>query len=353
MLAAAHADDGHWARYAKAVQKMERLTPSTPEDFLFKGYAQAKLQPALGLQTIKQAFDLRPMMGIALLLRAEVRALVAQDTDPAEAKGAVRDAEYAREFLRDNPAALWVSLNAHLVKAGVHEHRPELEKQSAELKLAGKYADALKPFTALPNLLPEAVVYRWLYFREVGREEEVLDELRRASKETDHMSVNFYFALTLYRRGRPGDFEEALSVLDRSPDSWLRHFVRAEQEARHLCLLGKKGEAVKASKALLGREVRCYTPPRKSIQRCLDFNAGNLSADQLLEGAGRSQWDQCLAHYHIAMRKLAEGHRKGAKKHFDKAVKTRAWGWNEYDMSWVFLSRLKDPTWPLWIPEGQ
>jgi hypothetical protein len=80
------------------------------------------------------------------------------------------------------------------------------------------------------------------------------------------------------------------------------------------------------------------------------YIAGKLSADELLRRAGRSQWDQCLAHYYIAMMKLAEGDRKGAKEHFDKAFKTRAWGWGAYDMSWVFLSRLeKDPNWPPWI----
>ena len=175
MLAAAYASDGQWEWYERTIREMEQLTPKTPEDFLFKGYAEAELDPEGGLQTIKKAFDRRPMMGIALLLRAEVRAFVAEDTDdPDEAEGAVQDAKYAKECLRNNPAALWVSLEAHLAKAGVHEYHGEPKQRIAELDLAGKDAEALKPFTALP----EAVVYRWLYFREVGREEEVLDELR-------------------------------------------------------------------------------------------------------------------------------------------------------------------------------
>jgi tRNA A-37 threonylcarbamoyl transferase component Bud32/tetratricopeptide (TPR) repeat protein len=384
MLAAAYADDGHWERYDKAIREMERLTPSTPEDFLFKGYAKAYLEPEPGLQTIKQAFDRRPMMSIALLLRAEVRAMVAQDTDKLdEADGAVQDAKYAKELLHDNPTALWVSLEAHLAKAGVHEHRKELEQRRAELELAGKDADALKRFTALP----EAVVYRWTYFREVGREEEVLDELRRASKDTDHVSVNFCCALTLYRRGQRSDLEEALRVLERRRGTYndrLLPFVLAELDypnKQHewparalkasedytartqdgaavmdtqtvLCLLGRKGDAVKASKALLGQPERFYTLRREPILRCVRYKAGELTADELIRSAGRSQWDQCLAHYSVAMTKLAEGDRKGAKEHFDKAVKTRAWGWGQYELSWVFLSRLeKDPTWPRWIPE--
>jgi tetratricopeptide (TPR) repeat protein len=381
MLAAAHADDGHWERYDKAIQEMAKLTPSTPEDFLFKGYAEANLEPERGLQTIKEAFDRRPMMGIALLLRAEVRALVAQDTDnPAEAEGAVQDAKYARELLRDNPAALWVSLGAHLAKAGVHEHRDEPAQRRAELELARKYADALKPFTAYP----EAVVYRWLYFREVGRVEEVLDELRQASEKTDHVYVTFCCALTLYWQG---DLEEALGVLERRRRTYndrLRPFVLVEHDyhpdkhdwqarARKasedfaartqdgaavedtqgvLCLLGEKGDAVKASMALLKQPERFYTLRREPILRCVRYNADKLTADKLLHDAGRSQWDQCLAHYCVAMTKLAEGDRKGAREHFDKVVKTRAFLWGAYDMSWVFQARLaNDLTWPPWIPK--
>jgi hypothetical protein len=118
-------------------------------------------------------------------------------------------------------------------------------------------------------------------------------------------------------------------------------------------LLGKKGDAVKASKALLKQPERFYTLRREPILRCLRYNAGELTADELLQGAGRSQWDQCLAHYNVAMTKLAGGDRQGAREHFDKVVKTRAFIWGAYDLSWVFLARLDDPAWPPWIPEGR
>jgi predicted Ser/Thr protein kinase/tetratricopeptide (TPR) repeat protein len=386
MLAAAYADDGHWERYDRMIREMEELTPSTPEDFLFKGYAEANLEPETGLRTINQAFDRRPMLGIALLLRAEVRALVAQDTDNLEiASGAVRDAEYAREWLRDNPRPLWVSLNAHLVKAGVHKHRGEPEQRGAELVLAGMDADLLKPFAAYPD----AVVYRWLYFREMGKEEEVLEELRRASEGTDHVYVTFCCALTLYRRCQRGDLEEALRVLRRRPGTYndrLLPFVLAEYDyhpdkhdwqasARQaledftaqcqdgaavmdtqavLCLLGAKGDAVKASQKLQKERARFYTLRREPIWQCLRYNAGGLSADDLLQGAKGSRWNECLAHHYIAMTHLAHGDRIGAKKHFDQVVETRATLWGTYDMSWVFQHRLEtDPNWPPWIRKGK
>jgi tetratricopeptide (TPR) repeat protein len=384
MLASAYAWDGHWERYDQALREMAKLTPSTPEDFLFKGYAEANLEPSRGLQTIKKAFDRRPMTGIALLLRADVRALVAQDTDDLkEAEGAVQDASFAKEVLRNNPAALWVSLEAHGVKAGVHEHRGEQDKRWAELELARKDAKALKDFTALP----EAVVYRWLYFREVGRAEEVLEELRLASERTDHVYVTFCYALTLYRRGQPGDFEEALRVLKKKGRTYndrLLPFVLAEHDYHQhkrdwrararkasedfaarvqdeaavmdtqsvLCLFGEKQEAVKACQELQKRPARFYTLRSEALLACLRYNAGDLPEKKFMQGAEGSRWNQCLAHYYIAMTKLAEGDREGAQEHFDKAVKTRAFLWGSYDISWVFLDRLaKDPTWPPWIPK--
>src|SRR5262249_13161759 len=151
MLAATYAEVGHWERYEQSIREMGQLTPTTPDDFLFKGYAEGQIEPEQGLQTIQQAFERGPMRGIALLLRAEVRAFAAQDTDRLEAaEGAVQDAKYAKELLRNNPAALWVSLEAHLAKAGVHEHLGEPKLRQAELDLAGKDAEALKPFRALP-----------------------------------------------------------------------------------------------------------------------------------------------------------------------------------------------------------
>jgi hypothetical protein len=385
MLAAAYAYDGQWEQYDKTIQQMNN-PPSTPQDFLFKGYAEANLDPKRGLRSIQEAFARNSNMGIARLLRAEVRALLAQDIDDLEvAEEAVQDARFARDLLGDKkPAALWVSLIAHGVKVGVHEHRDEPEQRRAELELAGKCADDLKPFTALP----EAVVYRWLYFREMGKEEEVLEELRLASERTDHVYVAFCYALTLYRRGKSGDLRDALDVLKRkNRGSWnacLLPFVLAEHDRRSdkhdwaararkasedcsersldglalmtaqtvLCLLGKTVEAVRASKELLKQPERFYILRREPMLRCLRYNAGALSEGDLIRRAKGSRWDQCLVHYYVAMTKLAKGDRKGAQEHFDKVVKTRAFIWAPYDLSWVFQARLaNDPTWPPWIPK--
>jgi hypothetical protein len=223
----------------------------------------------------------------------------------------------------------------------------------------------------------------------MGEAEKVLKELRRASEKTDHVYVAFCYALTLYKRGQRGDLEEALRVLRGRRETYndrLLPFVLAEYDyhpdkhdwqarARQalndftarcqdgaavmdaqavLCLLGEKGDAVNASQKLQQEPARFYTLRREPIWRCLRYNAGDLSADDLLQGAKGSRWNECLAHHYIAMTHLADGDRIGAKKHFDQVVETRATLWGTYDMSWVFQARLeKGSTWPPWIPEGR
>ena len=204
------------------------------------------------------------------------------------------------------------------------------------------------------------------------------------------MYVTFCYALTLYRHGGPGDLETALRVLldEKKRGTYndrLVPFVLAEQDFQNndnwptraraaakdfaarvqdgaaamdaqalSYFLGNKEQAVKACKELQSQPDRIYTLRREALLACLHYNAGDIPANEFIDGAKGSRWNQCLAYYYVAMTKLAEGERKGAQEHFDKAIKTRAFQWGPYDMSWVFQARLaKDPTWPRWISNGR
>src|SRR5262249_33402075 len=128
-----------------------------------------------------------------------------------------------RKLLRDSPAALWVHLHAQVVAAGAYERAGRQADRLKVLKLAEANARGLKRH----DQLPDAVLFRWVYFRELNREAEVVGELRRATARTDHAYVAFYLALTLYRQGR---LSEALTVL-KGRSSWCGELLRILAEA--------------------------------------------------------------------------------------------------------------------------
>ena len=377
MLAAAYAYNGEWDLFNARIDEIQRLTPVTAEDFLFKGYAEANMNQEGGLKSINEAIRLRPSMIYAKLLRAEVRVWLAGDRgDLAAAERAVQDAENIKEWLPDHPAVLWVSLSAQLTAAGVYERLgPQHQlKRAAALAQAQADAEALKRFPALPD----AVVFRWLYFREVGQEDKILDELRRASEQSDHVYLATCYALTLYKRGEAG---KALNVVKKCPSANSDRLIpillaeigeptlarEAYKEVAQkfqnihdggillevltlLRFLGDNPAAQEASKDLRKHPKWFSVLRPKPLLQCLEYNAGFLSAIELDNAVKGSLWDECCAHYYIGMTKLGEGDRAAARERFRKAFETRAYLWNVHDLSWVFLARLDaDPTWPPWI----
>jgi hypothetical protein len=196
------------------------------------------------------------------------------------------------------------------------------------------------------------------------------------------------YVLALYERG---EFEKVLEVIDRAVGTtevsgrdaklgsgvyFLRPIILAElpdgpsralQACRENCglhlvgvspiwtlatflLLGEKGEAIAAS-----RELR--NPPKGVTRlsphylRILDYWGGTASVEDLLRPEAGSRWSQCETHFYVALERLAQGDRPGAREHFRAAVATRVFYFGEYIWSQLFLERMdKDPNWPPWIP---
>jgi hypothetical protein len=80
---------------------------------------------------------------------------------------------------------------------------------------------------------------------------------------------------------------------------------------------------------------------------------GRSGEGDLLTTGGPSRNAQCLAHYWIAMRRLADGDRAGAREHFGLGVANRAFWLDHYDWCMTLLARMKaDPKWPDGITQG-
>jgi hypothetical protein len=116
-----------------------------------------------------------------------------------------------------------------------------------------------------------------------------------------------------------------------------------------LLFLGRKKQALELLRTI--PSPFAFSQHRSSLWKAIRQFAGDQLSDKAcLEKAGTSRFQQCIAHYQIGILRLAEGDRRGAQDHFQKAVDTHAiwivdWAWSK-----MFLSRLtKDDKWPKWI----
>ena len=373
LLAVAYGSAGRFDRSEAEMDKVETLQPITPDDYLFKGYAEGYENPALGLKTLEEAFRRRPSV-IARLLRSEVRAGLAQDRgDAAEAERAAQDADAAGQLLPDNPVPLYNGLYARLTAAYAYGSAGNLPERAAVLARARKDADALARFVHVSD----AMIARWYFFRAVGEERSVEEELRVHVEKTGDAQVAYCYGFLFYRRGQ---YQEAVAMLEKCKGSELVDFVRCfilaelpggPARARALCdqistrdlrgwdmfnhqnvlrYLGDVVSAVELSNHYLDQPNRFLVMRREYFRRSLEYAAGTLKQSAYEEAVGASYWNACNTYFTIALTLLAEGKRAEAKKYFQKNFETQCIGNVTYELSQIFLERMKqDPKWPLWI----
>jgi hypothetical protein len=376
LLAITYADSGQDQKYEQFILEMAQGRPSSPEDYLFKGYArEVNKLGGFGLPDLDNGIRQRDSH-LGRALRAFARANRAIDSGRRQdAEAALADANAARGMLPDNPLALYESLYARLVAAGIYQEAALPQERTAVLQEASPDVLALQPFIELPS----SAFALWLYFEESGDSGKALDIARRSHDQSGSALAAFYCVVSLYQQGR---FAEALKLLDqrRQPDvggDVLRLFLLAElpdgprlaldeyqkfekaysqegwqmrAKSEVLLFLGRKEQAL-ASLRTVRSPLAISQDWREFYEAMRQFDRGQLSDAAYLAKAGTSRWKQFHVHYQIGLFRLAEGDRAGARDHFQKAVATRAvwiypWAWSR-----MFLRRLeKDPNWPPWIP---
>ena len=383
LLARAYLGDGQGDRYESTfINFVEKLTPVTPEDYLFKGWTEAMNDPASGLKTLDEGIR-RQDSTIARVLRASARAFFAQETGDVDmAQSAIEDASAARNMMPGNSYAINTELGVHLVAMVVFRDAGETDRADASLRQAGKDVQELERFAPLAT----SYFFRWVYLS-LTRQEEAAHELaRKGNQETETGFIRHCYVWSLYEQGQ---FEKALEVIERagapegvpSRDAKLagglypyKPFIIAElpdgpsraleayRENCELCqaypgghsaifnqatllFLGKRTKAKAASEELTG----LYRD--EHYLRIYEYYAGSISAEDFLKAAAGSRLRQCGAHFCVALDRLAQGDRAGAREHFEKSLATGMWSGPEYHWCRLFLKRMdQDPTWPPWIP---
>jgi tetratricopeptide (TPR) repeat protein len=369
LLAAAYINNFQVNRYETIMDSIEKLTAVTPEDYLFKGDAESVTDPPRALKTLDEAIRRRDST-IARVLRAGVRAYYAQDTGNVDmAQSAIDDASAAKNMMPGNPLAIGTELGAHLIAAGLYRDVGKEDRAGESLRQAEKDARDLERFPALP----ESYEMRWRYLNLTAQEEAAYEVARKGYQEADSYAIRNFYVYSLYERG---DFEKALELIERvggpspafilpeMPDGPSRALQAYRENSKlftkggaavynqaTLLLLGRKEEAMATSRELLNHPEHFPGLNREHMLRILDYCGGGISEEEFLKAEAGSRWNQCEAHFWVALDRLAQGDRAGAREHFQKALSTGAFGAGEYQWSRLFLKRIdRDPNWPKWIP---
>jgi tetratricopeptide (TPR) repeat protein len=133
LLAAAYADFGQPERSGQLITEVERLSPSTPEDYLFKGFAREENEPGQGWADIDEGLR-RANSPLGRALRAVARTNRAVDSGkPEDAEGAMADADAARGMVPDNQMVLFASVYARLTAAAFYQQAKLPDKREAVL----------------------------------------------------------------------------------------------------------------------------------------------------------------------------------------------------------------------------
>ncbi len=386
LLAEAYIDDGQMSR-AEIIfmDHIEKLPVVTREDYLFKGHAESWMDPTRGLETLDEAVR-RGDSTIARVLRADARSQFAEDTGRSDmAQLAIDDAFVAKGMMPGNFMVIWTELKAHLIAMGIFRDAGEKDRAAASLLQAGKDAQELERFPALPP----SYFWRGKYLNLTGQEEAAHEVARKGYQEADSAGTRINYVFSLHERG---EFEKALEVIERAAVAtgvsgrdaklasgvyWMRPFILAElpdgpsralQAYRENCelyptgyfvilnqaallLLGRRTDAMAANRELRNHPEQLTGLNREHYLRILDYCGGGLSEEEFLKAEAGSRWNQCEAHFYVALDGLSQGDRTGAREHFQKALATGVFTFLEYEWSRSFLKRMdQDPNWPSWIP---
>jgi tetratricopeptide (TPR) repeat protein len=372
LLAQVYKDDGQWQLWDETTAILEQRTPRTTEDLLFLGLAQTSQDPEKGIVTLDQALARPRQFPVARLMRAQAQ------TSLASATGKASDAEKALDDLRRvdlpfNPLLVSIRLNAHLAAATAYKREDPI-KVDDFLQRAAEDADLL----AKNPEISYAVLGRCSYFFYVEQDKTLLQVIRQAQQHLDLGILKLYEALAYYRQK---EFEKAWSALRGGEKSGIDDVRQVYMGYVLATMPGRERDAEKACKdaiGAVGSGTGLTLPPtvlfllgpkyldkaRQANQDVRDrfaklipnwrnrwyhdilgYNAGDLTAEQLLAKAGASQYNLCEGYFYIGLNKLAEGDRAKAKECFQRSAATGVIDYYEYMWSRAFLACIDDSDW--------
>jgi serine/threonine protein kinase len=363
LLAHSYNDNGQYERSNRVASEIANLSPSSPEDYLFKGYAPLQ-SPQDAMANLNEGIRLRDSP-LGRALRAQVRsdrAYVMRDL--VEVEKALADANAALAMAEKNPRVLRASIATHVIAAVIYQEANLPVQRAAALAIAKQGVQELEP---LLDDLPALFFPVWFFYERTGDRGKAMKVARRSLDKSGSLLAANMCAMDLYHMGQ---FDLALQCLDQrgQKDVWgdvMRALVLAETDGQRLAL-----DEYEKNNPNHPREIQEQWIPvlllleKKEVSvailrnlRDLDpdeaaFFRGELSEEDYTAKAGASRQSQSYRHCLAGLLRLATGDRHAAREHFHKGAHP-CWG---YENFWcqMFLSRMdQEATWPPWIPPKQ
>jgi tetratricopeptide (TPR) repeat protein len=358
----------------RTLSEAARLTPVSPEDLLFLGYAESFQDPDRALRHLAEAVRRRPNSLIALLIHTDVLRLHVLDSPDLEnAKTITDNVRVIKRQIPDNVMALNLSLAVHTVCYHVYDELRQPALREAAVTEGLRDAEALKRF----GTSPAALLSRWVFFEEIGQPEAAFADLRKASTESKAPPFIFYHGGHLYKRG---DYAEAARVFGLCQDQTFIDLLRvialaerpdelasAEKLYREIAardlngwdlfnsqlilrFLGRKTEAVEVSRKFLEKPERFPPLRQEAFRSALEYCAGQRPAESLILSLGGKRHGLSNAYLCLGLTALADGDRATARWYLQLCEGTRYFDALPYSVSQMLLSRMDhDQTWPRWI----
>ncbi|MHC4698073.1 MAG: protein kinase domain-containing protein [Planctomycetota bacterium] len=375
LLFRTYLESGKWDKIPSQYDKLRELTPVTPEDYLYGGWALSILDPKRGEALLEELAELHPTPAVHYVI-GFYRTFELMDTyDPSDIDETLAHTGAAKTQMPDNVRAVWFDTEAHLTASDIHKLRGNMVLHEYYLAQAKRGAHYLLENhgdvgdSHLANCQIAGVEGRW---------DDALAHLHNAiDRPRFWPGARLWLPRLLFRLGR---YEEALTVLDDLPEGLKgadlycrdRVFVVGQlygaesAEAAYdryveehgdthapyipyheiFCFLGRRADAIR---------LRRENPIDDSfLLDAFDIAADQYTRDELSDDAllatAVKHADRLKAHYHIGLVRLAEADRAGAVKRFAVIEATGGFfagpRWAE-----LLLERLReDPSWPPWIP---
>lgn len=390
MLAEAYWANGQTMLTGTTIQDLNGEYPEQPLESLFAAKALSMAEPDKAMSLLNSVLREDPQLTYARITRAHVtvfQAMNKKDGDRELVHRALSDLQIASDFLEEehesNPTLISSRLFAHLT--AVHLCQREDDSGGAERHLKDARDDAIFLGENYPNY--HSGNFSRLYYHQFKEEfdgmyEVMLDVIAHGHRGwiADPFWVTCYINPEWARWNPEWIYDNPLEMLNRMPhqdDDYVAlgrlifHLEQASspQEVEEVfgdyynqrageswdpVALLLTGQHIAASKYAEDTLDSIRTKDLKSKESSflfsmLQFSAGEISEQEVLDRFGGSERDLVQARFSLGLRKLAEGKRDRAQYYFDEAVKGTMYCWTPFDWSSAFADRMKkDPGWPHW-----